>query len=375
MLQLSRNRSLHDVHGGVRPPIGGPRLTIGTDGHYRYGGSPIILRGFCFGAETYYRPGDCAIAQAMGANCIRFTTRAWAPPPGGDFKGDAYDPTSPISGFLNIAYFNRICAGVMEAKSLGMVTRLSFDSDCGQAERPGVPNCEINGAPSTFWLPSGAQRLQNHLNAIKTYTRTLRGYLDQIEPFIEPHPDVTWPYGQGLIYDDRDVCLMQERGMQAALGEDDKMTFLIGGLSYFRNKLGFPSKIFLPDWITRRNCAATGNLLDGAVADTYDAVAASVKQFTDFRAGYEVPVDSQQLGVRDDSDPGYTYQAQMYGLLSNPPGGGGSISYTQWEFVSAPGQNYAPFQQDHMNDTGPRTVDQARVDAMTAGFALPRLYS
>jgi hypothetical protein len=373
VLQPFRNRALHDVRGGLRQTFDGPLLELADDGHYRYGGNPIIPRGVCFGAETYYRPGDCAIAKAMGANIVRFVTRAWAPP-SNDFKGDAYDPSSPITGFLNIQYFNLICAGIIEAKSLGMIVRLAFDSDCGQAERTD-PVCQINGSPSTFFLPSGAQRLLNHINAIRAYCRTLPGYIDQIEPLVEPHPSVTWPYGLGQAYDERDVRLLQEQLMQAALAEAPWMQFLIGGLSYFRNRLGFPSQMALPEWIARKNVAFTCDMLDNAVCDTYANVAAVVQTFVDFRSAYRRPVDPQQWGTRSTDDPTYSYEDQYVGLMAAPPGGGGSFGGTKWEFVGGPGQNYAPYSQHSATDEGVRTVDQARITSMQNGFALPCLYA
>jgi hypothetical protein len=153
------------------------------------------------------------------------------------------------------------------------------------------------------------------------------------------------------------------------------MQFLIGGLSYFKNRLGFPSQMALPEWIARKNVAFTCDMLDGSLCDTFENVAAVVQTFVDFRSHYRRPVDPQQWGTRTQDDPTYSYEDQYVGLMATPPGGGGSFGGTKWEFVGGPGQSYAPLSQKSMTDTGARAVDQLRIDSMTRGFALPRLYS
>lgn len=361
----------------ARPAPVASRLSIGNDGHFHFNGAPIILRGVNFGHETFYRPGDAALSKAMGANIIRIPVRAWSPPVG-DGKGDGYDPTSPVGGFINIDYFNTICAAVREIKSLHtlgspMFVNLAFDSNCGQAERVGEPNCDIGGSPSTFWNPNAVARKQNHKNSIVAYLKTNLGLVDLVEPLVEPHPTVTWPVGQGLAFDNTDIMTLQEEIMQYVQPVDPALCWLIGGLSYFINRFGFPAFMARSDWVRRQNVAFTPNMLDGKISDTLAGLTANTALMTDFRAGYLRPVYINQLGIRSDSDPGYTLQDRAYGLFASPPNGGGSISYAQWELVGDTGQSYGAFKQ--ADAVSPRTSDDPRIASMTAGFALPRLYS
>lgn len=372
------NSVLRDFRGGVRVPPPQPRIQIGNDGHYHFQGSPVIVRGIDYGHELFWQPGDAALFKAMGANAVRFVNRAWSPPVG-DGKGDAYDATSPIGGFLNIQYFNTICAAIIEAKLAGMFVGLGFDSNCGQTERSD-PNCQIDGAPSTFWLPSGRQRLLNHAAAERSYLTALPGWIDWIEPVIEPHPTVTFPFGQGTAFDDRDVMEVQEFLMQNAMAVDPGINFLIGGLSYFRNRFATPARFMRWEWVKRGNVAWTCNMLDGAITVDLPTLTAIVQTIQAWRKLTGRPFNTQQLGARTTDDPTYAFENQAYLLFSNPPPlpgdstGGGSLDYTKWEGVGDTGQNYAPFQQADVNS--PRLPpDTARIASMTYGYNLPRLYS
>lgn len=381
VLSVARRAQLGgNYHGGKRPVLPQNRLSVGPDGHYYYKGNPIILRGVNYGHELFWQPGDAAIFRAMGANTLRIPVRAWSPPTG-DGKGDGYDPTSPISGFINIDYFNSISRAAREWKASGTPSDptfviFAFDSNCGQAERTDPvtgANCWIGGAPSTFWMPNAAARFQNHKNSIKAYLRTNLGYVDLIEPLVEPHPTVTYPYGQGLVFDNRDVMILQENIMQEVQPEDPGICWLIGGLSYFVNRFGAPSFMARADWIARGNVSFTCNMLDGKVTDTFANVAVNIALMTDFRARYHRAILINQVGSRDSDDPTFFYENQIYGMFASPPNGGGSISYTKWEGVGDTNQSYAPFKQA---DVGlPRTQDNLRIASMTAGFALPRSYA
>lgn len=321
-------------------------------------GNPWVARGFNYGHGELGTDQDAAIVKALGGNGVRIIPREW-----GTYSGttvDSYDPTSPISGFVNIAYFAGVVKRVVQAKLQGLKVILAFDSNCGQTERVGDATCALGlGSPQTFWTTGGLTRLSYHENAIRTYARTLRGLVDFWEPVVEPNPTTTIP--TGVIK--TDVWTVQDTIRNIILSEDPAALFIIGGLSYTNNSL---VNWYNSAWASQSNTIYTCDELSNAVTNGGGAgMPNDVLNLTGFRTAAVAPVCVQQFGDTITDDPDGSLLASAANLLSTAAGG--SIGFWIWELVSTGSNSYGPMS----GSPGSRAINQARMDLMQSILRAP----
>ena len=202
----------------------------------RDGETPFIPRGYCVGHFDLERVGPSSFTDIddgldMGSNTIRYVVRWW-----GDyvydlahgFQKDWYSASSFAPGHLDSAHVAALVARLTYARSQGLKTLVALDSNYGQGA-----SGSSSGSGDDFWdAPSSiGSIMRSRFVAMAQWLADNYGDLiDFMEPLVEPG-------GNNITPSTAEIQDLQEEVMDAVLGVQPQMLFIIGGLNYFHGNM------------------------------------------------------------------------------------------------------------------------------------------
>jgi hypothetical protein len=311
--------------GGTPQPI--PRLRVSGKDILGPNDQPVLLRGWNWGFWGAAQSFDAVDNVAQGANCVRIPIRWWGlyTDPTFEARNDAYP------GNMDPAHLAFLDSVIAQASAAGLWIDLFIDSQCGQnGLTPGLfgqpesvycdPQQQYPNGRS-FWAdPTQKAKFIETWQFIAARYKDVP-YMGMFEPIVEPNP----VGANGLPVPDLQITAFYNDVMTAIRLVAPGIPFLIGGHSYFTNKIGKAWNKHFTDVIYTADCFVP---LEAGTPDQIVAqLDVKIAEGTTLRDTKNVPVFFQQVGVTTHDDPDQTYTNALLTKLN-----AAGIGWEWWEY-------------------------------------------
>jgi hypothetical protein len=308
------------VTGG--PPSNAERLTLQGSQMIGPNGSPVILRGFNWGAWGTPQQQDAADNKAQGANVVRLPLRWW-----GVYSSPDIDSRSDSSpGHIDPDHLKKLDQEIQWITSQGLWVVLMMDSDCGQngtqdaeMQKYCDPQNQYASTGHNFWSdPSVRQKYKEAWQFLAERYRN-QPLIAMYEILPEPNPNQA---------SQEQVTEFYKEIINAITPIDNRTPFLIGASpKYNINSAG---DAFLPEPVYANKIVYTGNLFVHTGQDQATNIKNLSKRLqglTDLRDQKQVPIFIQQTGSKSGEDPDMTYLNAVLSLLNQ-----NQVPWTLWQY-------------------------------------------
>lgn len=313
-------------------------------------GTPIVLRGWNWGAWGTWQPEDAAENAKQGANIVRIPLRWWGEYPAGEDSRRDEDP-----GHIDAAHLKVLDAVIDGIVSQHLWVDLFFDSNCGQGsvEHGTLAACgaTADGKPKNFANDPDTRQKFVEVWTFLADRYAKKPFIGMYELLSEPNMGCT---NKKNCEDWTSFAKFYGALVPLVRAKDPRTPILVGaGGSYAIDRI---DTALLSD---AKGIIYTGDILSGASANP-DVLAPAIR----FRDTANVPIFVQQVGTKKSEPNAAANARQTLGALN-----AASIGWTWWTYReprSSTGENFAPFYKGP-NDPA-WSVDQAWLDLVTGYF-------